>query len=237
MITFPINESIIGPGSITLDLNNDNIDDFTFDILTLSADVYAARVLTPGLSRILDNSTFGYPDTLNYGSPVEGYFNTGPGVLGTFNNAGQFNGAGNKYLGIRINDSGSDYLGWIELNCSSNRDTLSLIAFGYNAIPGASIFAGQTSVNATIEMEETSSAPLIVFPNPIDDYTVVTVDPKYTKFTLTLINSLGQAVQTSVHSYSQRVVIDRNNLPSGAYVLSLSVEGRLVAREKVIIRN
>ena len=213
--SYPINQTLTAVGQKTFDIDNNGSVDYTFDIILLSPSVYAARVNAIGSSKILDNSTFGYPDTLSFNDPVVGYFHTGIGVLGTFNNAGQFNGAGIKYLGIKINSGTFDYLGWIKLYCSVNRDTLKIISCGYNTTSGAAINAGQTIISA---IKESSSTFLDVgfFPNPCSkEITFIGSNKNGNNYSL--LNSIGQVLVTGITESK----IDISNLPNGIYYLKL----------------
>jgi hypothetical protein len=212
---YPINQTLNAVGQKTFDVDNDGTVDYTFDIILLSPNVYAARVNAMGASKILDNSTFGYPDTLNFNDPVIGFFHSGIGVLGTFNNAGQFNGAGMKYLGIKINSGSSDYLGWIKLYCSSNRDTLKIISCGYNVISGAAINAGQTIISGLKE-SNTSFGSLELFPNPCsNEITIIRANSEQINYSV--FNSTGQEVMKGKTSNK----INISNLQSGLYTLKV----------------
>jgi hypothetical protein len=211
------------------DIDSDGNNDYSFEILELSPNIYAARIVSIGASEFLDNSTFGYPDSLNYGDSIVGYFNSGNGVLGTFNNAGQFNGAGNKYLGIRVNTNSLEYKGWIELNCSANNDTLTIISCGYNTTPSQEITAGQTSAITAIKDMDEYGGQMKLFPNPCSE--------------LIYLNSACQTnkIQYSIHAINGEMiihgecygVIDISNIPEGVYivrnwVLNFSTQTKLV---------
>lgn len=233
--SYPINFILAGPGQKNIDINNDAIDDYTFDILTLSPGVYAARVLPIGSSKILDNSTFGYPDTLNLNDSIKGYFHSNTGVLGTFNNAGQFRGAGNKFLGLKLNAGGMDYLGWIELNCNFNRDTLKLIACGYNTQANVGITAGQTILNG-INNYSLSSPVFDLFPNPCTKYVqlVPTNKTQHQLVTITIYDPLGNAVlQTHLSTLTENG-IDISQLPNGIYSVQIETLEGLFSKKLVI---
>lgn len=102
IITNSIHHQIIGQGQYSLDLNIDNSADYRFEIITLSPGVLAARVISLNGSFVLDNSTYGYADALDFGDSIKGYFHANTIVLGTINSAGNFSGKGNKYLGLHI---------------------------------------------------------------------------------------------------------------------------------------
>ena len=149
-----INEEFISTGHKDFDLDADLNADIAFEIIDLnkynpaglpeSFDSLAARVV-PISTDILDNSTYGYPDALSLNDLIseEGSWSDRTSVLGTFLNAGQFQGNGDRYLGIRIPDSEYYKYGWIKLYCSQHNDTLRIIEYAYNNISGSNIYAGQ----------------------------------------------------------------------------------------------
>lgn len=149
-----IDEEFISTGEKTFDLNGDNNADIGFEIIDLhnfnkndlpvSFDSLAARV-SPLSVEILDNSTYGYPDGLDLDDPISetGYWSDKISVLGTFGNVGQFQGKGDRYLGFRFIQEEEYEYGWIKIYCSQHNDTLRIIEYAYNKIPGSSINAGQ----------------------------------------------------------------------------------------------
>ncbi len=138
----------------SLDINNDIAPDFNFEIINLNDfntnplpegfDTLAARV-DPILNEILDNTTFGYPTALNLNDSIssKGFWSNKPGVLGTFQDAGQFQGQGEKYLGFRKYINEKYYYGWIKIYCSQHSDTLKILELGYNLTSDKGIMAGQ----------------------------------------------------------------------------------------------
>lgn len=149
-----INEEFISTGLKSFDLDNDGDPDIRFEIADLnkfnpnglpdSFDSLAARAL-PVSVQILDNSTHHYPDALNAGALIsgEGHWTDGNCVLGTFMNAGQFQGMGEKYLGFRFDQADAYRYGWIKLYCSQHNDTLRIVEYGYMLNEGKAIYAGQ----------------------------------------------------------------------------------------------
>jgi hypothetical protein len=156
-----IDTDIISTGQQKFDLNGDGFPDIGFEIVNLnnfnpnglpeSYDSLAAKVV-PLSVNVLDNSTYGYATALNQGESVaqDGYWQLSPNyVLGTFANAGQFQGKGEMYLGIRFPASGDGSknngynYGWVKLYCSQHSDTLRIIDFAFNNNPEGEIKAGQ----------------------------------------------------------------------------------------------
>lgn len=149
-----IQEEFVSTGFKGLDIDGDRRFDLSFEIIDLnplnnnnlpeSFDSLAARVI-PSNVEILDNSTFGYADALDKDDQIddEGHWSSRAFVLGTFANAGNFNGKGEKYLGFRIQE-GNDYqYGWVKLYCSQHNDTLKIMDYAFNKTLNKKILAGQ----------------------------------------------------------------------------------------------
>jgi len=149
-----INVEFISTGLKDFDLDGDARSDIGFEIIDLnkynpnglpeSFDSLAARVI-PLSFEILDNSTYGYPDALNASDPISGngHWGNSTGVLGTFLDAGQFKGKGERYLGIRFMQDNEYRYGWIRIYCSQHNDTLRIIDYAYNNAANSLINAGQ----------------------------------------------------------------------------------------------
>ena len=149
-----INSEVISTGQKDFNLDADPASDIGFEIIDLNKfnpqglpenfDSLAARVI-PLAVEILDNSTYGYCDALDSGYVISENANwtNGSCVLGTFMNAGQFQGRGEKYLGIRLTGDQKYRYGWIRLYCSQHNDTLRIIEYAYNDHVNGLIYAGQ----------------------------------------------------------------------------------------------
>jgi hypothetical protein len=150
-----INSEFVTTGQKNFDLDADDVSDIGFDIIDLnkinenelpvSFDTLAARVF-PMKVELLDKTTYGYPDALDFGVEISknGFWsNKNPSVLGTFLNAGKFQGKGEKYLGIRFLKDDNFKYGWIKIYCSQHNDTLRIIEYGYNDVLNSKIKAGQ----------------------------------------------------------------------------------------------
>lgn len=227
--SYPINAQISGVGVLYVDLDSNSQDDFYFDIIELNPGIFAARVTNVGLSSYLDNSTFHYPDALDFGDSVIGYFNTGNAVLGTFTGAGQFSGAGDRYLGIRINDGTFNYDGWILLNCNSSNDTLKIISCGYHTNPGDTILAGQTFVNAIHDIE---SSDFKVYPNPVTDELKIFSNSSLKLESYSVFSMEGKLIKSGAWSNTISCI----DLTEGVYLLQQSGDERNIFSKIIISR-
>lgn len=135
-----IDTKIISTGEQKVDLDGDGTLDIAFEIIDLRDfndtdfpsyfDTLAARVI-PLNVEILDNSTFSYCDAFDIDKKInkDGNWVSTRCVLGTFANAGNFQGKGVKYLPVRFN---SDQYGWVKIECSANSNELNIYEFAYN---------------------------------------------------------------------------------------------------------
>ena len=103
-----------------------------FEIIPLSDDNQAVRVFATNCE-FLDNSTFGYPDALvrTDGISAAGNWADGNAVLGTtVGNGGLFEGAGNRFLGLKVqSENGTVHCGWVRLNCMQGNTRLEILDY------------------------------------------------------------------------------------------------------------
>lgn len=145
--TYSINDTVtIASGPLTLNVDGDASNDYTFEIFPLSGSATAARVVSLWDSYVMDASTWGYPHALNCGDIVAGTYTGGSAVLGTdVGGGGSFTGAGLKFLGLKMDVDGESYLGWISLEVAAGNDTIILHDVGYSTVPNNAMVAGQMS--------------------------------------------------------------------------------------------
>jgi len=145
--TYAINDTVTtASGPMTLNVDGDLSNDYTFEIFPLSGSSTAARVVSLWDSYVMDASTFGYPDALKCGDIVDGPYSSGNAVLGTdVGGGGSFTGAGLKFLGLKMDVDGESYLGWISLEVAASNDTIIFYDVGYSTVPVNALAAGQMS--------------------------------------------------------------------------------------------
>lgn len=224
--TYNINQTVtIMSGAFNLDVNNDSNDDYTFEILSLSGDLTAARVISLGNSQVMDGSTFGYPDALNLNDNVTAPYSSGNAVLGTdVGGGGSFTGVGLKYLGLNLDISGESYLGWISMEVSAGNDTIVLYDVGYNMTANADISAGLTFISSVSEF---SSADFGIYPNPCIDVINIDWPNSKTNVSYSISDLAGKLILNGALAKD----IDVSTLASGTYVVSI-LEGQKMARKK-----
>ena len=224
--SYPVNQTVtISSGSFNIDVDNDSNDDYTFEILPLSGSSNAARVISLGNSQVMDGSTFGYPDALNFGDNVTAPYSSGNAVLGTdVGGGGQFTGDGMKYLGLNIDISGESHLGWISLEVAASNDTIILHTIGYNTTANDGITAGLMS---TTSVNETSLIDLEIYPNPCQN--IIRFDwPNLASRIRYSISDLTGKLILNGEAYK---TIDVSTLAAGTYILTIA-EGQNSVRKK-----
>ncbi|MFN3342335.1 MAG: T9SS type A sorting domain-containing protein [Flavobacteriales bacterium] len=186
-------------------------------------------------SAILDNSTFGYPDALLFDDTVASYFHFNPGVLGTFVSSGQFNGMGNRYLGMRINAASDAFYGWFYINCSRNRDTIIIRTAAYNTTPWEGINAGQTFITGSDEIAS-SGVQISLFPNPANDQLYISSSSTSSLFSFPLAYKILDSRGSVVSSAFTNGIVKLSDLPNGIYHLQLEGSDQYTAKTFLISR-
>ncbi|MCU0441661.1 MAG: T9SS type A sorting domain-containing protein [Bacteroidia bacterium] len=78
---------------------------------------------------------------------------------------------------------------------------------------------------------------IMVYPNPFSKEAVVILPIRLNEATLIIENFMGKALTTITNINAQDIPIQRNNLPSGVYILRIEENGKTILLEKVIITD
>lgn len=88
-----------------------------------------------------------------------------------------------------------------------------------------------------ISEETQEQYQLFVFPNPFSDYVTIESGQLLTDATLTVFNSMGQAVKQMDNLSGQSIILYRDNLPGGLYFLGLTEDNKILLTYKVVITD
>lgn len=145
-----------------------------------------------------------------------------------------------------INPDGSTFSSWTK---NSNSNALGSYYYAVKPVPTTTgtyhfeaVYNGDTCVKkfkvnciATDTREINLDLPFSLYPNPLLSEATLTVNKHLFNASLTIYNSVGQIVRQirniSGHSYS----IQRKNLPSGLYFLSLAQDQLTFPIERLLI--
>jgi hypothetical protein len=86
----------------------------------------------------------------------------------------------------------------------------------------------------TLDFDNTKT---ILYPNPFSASTNLQINTPITNATLTLFNAYGQQVKKIQNITEQNVVIHREELSSGVYIMQLTEGATLISTEKLVITN
>ena len=152
----PVKVTILGNGSITLDLNNDGVTDFTisayygqcFDLHLYWGAVDETPAPNNGVivDPLAEGDQIGPSETYN-GSKLQLAYESAPRVVvcGPPGHSGSWWGK-SGYLGLMFQIDGGTYYGWARLSVDQGpRFTVKLTGYAYETIRGMPIDAGQTT--------------------------------------------------------------------------------------------
>jgi Secretion system C-terminal sorting domain len=218
-----------------LDLNNDSIDDFLiqFDLSDKllckpqNNNAYAGEFvgglhLPWALSSSIDicDSLITWYDASNLGTMAWG------------TSIGNWVGATNKYLALKLVVGANTYYGWARLDVESTSSSFTIKDYAYESTPNACIESGQIALGIN---ENTTNNAMSVFPNPFNSTTTLITIKHLKNATLTITNSYGQAVKQVKNIKGQTLSLSLETLPSGIYFIRLEDENKIVGLEKILI--
>ena len=76
-----------------------------------------------------------------------------------------------------------------------------------------------------------------VYPNPFSSEAIIETDNAFKNATLVVYNSIGQPVKQIKDITGQSVVLSRDNLPNGLYLLQLTQGHRNLKTIKIVISD
>jgi hypothetical protein len=219
-------DTLAGEGTLAVDINADGTDDVLLEILLLPIEALASRAGGMNGTTLLDNSGFGYFDAIGFGEPIEGNFSGATGVLGTFNDAGQFNDGQVHYLGAQIPIAGQNHLAWLALRVTPENDTIFVNSYAWNTFSGGPLSGGQTAALSTTGADQPS---ILLWPNPADGFVQLEI-PGGKPVPYSIYASNGVLASTG-HTDGR---IDVTQLEQGVYMLRVEMDGRTYAQKLVV---
>jgi len=91
------------------------------------------------------------------------------------------------------------------------------------------------SISTGIEKQETAGINVIVYPNPVSNKAIFYADKNLSGATLTVYNVFGQKVKQIDNISGQRVVLYRDNLPTGVYLFRIAEKDNVISSGKLVI--
>jgi hypothetical protein len=109
---------------------------------------------------------------------------------------------------------------------------------GNSRVYGPSIDMGAYELQSTIGINSNDEFyRLSIYPNPLKEYTVVTLPSTLTDIEYRIFNLYGQLLKTGFQHSGNSFTIQRDNLPEGVYFIEMMQGKNLMAREKFVIAD
>lgn len=234
-----------------LDMNNDASDDLQFVVNSMSGSftysgfniVYSgsyAAVGAASLGGVMGTSGTSNPaaSALSNGNAIDAAANfiaAGQlGMAGSYSivglpyggpfSSGNFQGAGEKFLGVKLSISGNDHFGWVRLELSADAGTLTIKDYAYLGGAGGQILAGQTVGLDHIAVED--KVTFKVTPSEA----VVNVTPDLIGGELSLVDLNGRTLST-VAITDINTTMTFNDSTTGVYLLVASFNNGSVSKK------
>ena len=127
--------------------------------------------------------------------------------------------------GVQAENPGSYAGGQMELTDPSGTYTI-----GFDMV-----FKTYVTLSTGVSESEINSAPLKIFPNPFVNETLIQSPFVLINATLSIYNVLGEEVKTISHITGQEVIVTRENMKEGIYLITLTENNKTIAIDKLII--
>ncbi len=241
-----INLSVTGDGQSSLahcDMNCDGVPDITAKIrkgLAAVCGANSANLIIHNQALELCKDTAGN-FTSYFGRPH--YFNPGVALVcpnsalwasDTIYTLGDYGGCitctgpaseSNVYIAYRL----LGQVGWIKISfdITNTSATTAPISLSMDSV------LLPCSTSSVQQNEDKISARL--YPNPCSYQTVLYTDKEVYNATLTVLNSLGQTVKQVKNISGQSILLQRDNLPGGIYLLQLSQKNKTIVSHKLLV--
>jgi hypothetical protein len=88
-----------------------------------------------------------------------------------------------------------------------------------------------------ISTMETNYFSMKIYPNPLTSFATLQFNNIMKDAELNIYNLYGQKIKSINNIYSDKIEIDRNNLPNGLYFVQLTQDNTTIAQEKLVITD
>jgi hypothetical protein len=103
---------------------------------------------------------------------------------------------------------------------------------GYNSIGSCNYTSCASAINKSYE---TNKIFLTISPNPFNNEAVINANYKLQNASLSIYNCLGMKVKFINNIMEQSIILTRDNLPAGIYLLKLTDNNKILSIEKIVI--
>lgn len=235
-----VSVTLNGPsGTHSMDFNADGIMDFNISITSFAA--YDTLCYSITIISYNDNlvTSFNSPDkswapchypantTFDETFDWRNFSHGGTMALGHYCTSwyfGCFQGAIDRYIGVKFTDTHGSYYGWIRVDVSPDSDWITIkdIAYNSNGNPITS------SPFANSNLQGTNSVCFDIYPNPAKD--IINIVSTSDIFTVEIYNILGQKMLSEENKNSLNI----SKFQSGTYFIKISQKGQDTYKKFVV---
>lgn len=137
---------------------------------------------------------------------------------------GDWLGQADKFLGVRITNSGATHYGWVRLDVAADASTITVKDYAYNSVASESILAGQTVglENFAVENKVTIKTQL--------EQAIINVTPDLIGGEIAMIDMSGREAKVVVIS-DVNTVVSFDGVDTGVYMLTARFEDGSVSKK------
>ena len=155
-----------------------------------------------------------------------------PGTMAMGSSIGNWVGATDKYLALKLIVGTNTYYGWARFDVVATSSSLTIKDYAYESSPNVCIQSGQSILGLN---EYSINNRFSIFPNPLISSTTLETSYDLKNASLTLYNTYGQALKQVNNISGQTISLSRDNLSSGLYLIRLTEENKIIAEEQLLI--
>ncbi len=221
-----------------LDLNNDNLVDFIIQFGGSAGNIgvmcYPENNNAYAGNFVIDiYSPWALSESNTICDSLSTWYNANnPGTMALGTSLGNWVGATDKYLGLKLIVDTNTHYGWARFDILESSASFTVKDYAFQSTPNTCIQAGQTSLGLN---EILTNNNFSVFPNPCISSTIIHTKENLNNATMTIFNAFGQTLKQINNISGQTISLNRENLPSGIYFIGLTEYNKIISIEKLII--
>jgi hypothetical protein len=219
--------------SYLLDLDNDATPDFSIDAYkVVDTNQIQLKMLHVNAETVpLMAATVNVVDAKNLGDNFGNWWQSYDSYIFQIPEFMTMNGAGNKYIGLRLFKNGNYYYGWVQVNVYTNADFVTVINYGFEDIPNTKITAGQT-VSSPSSINELNKELFTIYPNPVNNSFTINTISKSNITSIRLYSLMGELVKEIGTSAK---LVNTSDLKAGIYFIEIIADNRKTIKK--IVKN
>jgi hypothetical protein len=162
------------------------------------------------------------------------YDSNNPGTMALGSSLGNWVGATDKYLALKLIVGTNTFFGWARFDVLESSASFTIKDYAFESTPNTCIQAGQTSLGIN---ENSNTNDFSIFPNPCISSTTLNTNVNLNNASITIYNAVGQALKQVKNISGQTISLNLENLSHGLYFIRLTEENKIISIKKLIITN